>query len=297
MPDSIAKSNTTIKPFPSSAHHGGKPVSQSDSAYYAPGYPAGLPDSIIPLGRKAEQLSELPVMTKSVGKSPEGYIVSPVHSSGMLILLTLAFLLVAFCYRTGGKYFKSIIPDLWSVKREDSLEPHTSSETITMVALILQSLIMEGLIVYCSLLHYAPSALPGSVDAAILLLIAAAGCYYSFQATLLRLIGIVFAKRAQTAMWIRGLNAAQSLLGQLLAPVALAMLFLPEYNEQLFITASGLYVITRLSFLIKSFRLFFQNIFQCVYFILYLCSVEIIPVILSFKYVLLIPNLLENSLL
>ena len=90
-------------------------------------------------------------MSHGSGHEPEPYVDTPIRSTGTLMMLFTAFLIVAFCYRVGRKYFSTIVENTWSVRRtKNHLDDHTMSETVTMVALIAQALIMEGMIVYCA---------------------------------------------------------------------------------------------------------------------------------------------------
>ncbi|MCH5320108.1 MAG: DUF4271 domain-containing protein, partial [Paramuribaculum sp.] len=46
--------------------------------------------------------------------------------------------------------------------------------------------------------------------------------------------------------------------------------------------AMVLYVLARIMFIVKGFRIFYTNSASIVYFILYLCSLEIVPVTIFF---------------
>lgn len=264
-------------------------------AYYKPTYIDGLPDTASYTTHHIRQLNEYTLINGTTGKEPETYMPSPARSTGILLLLLAVFLFVSFCYKKGGKYLNSIFTNIWSVKRrKNHLDDHTMSETLIMIALIVQTIVMEGIILYYGIAHFNPSALSGgNISAKVGMTVTVAVFYYLLQFGLFRMIGYVFSTKDETMFWIKGFNASQSLMGMTLAPVAVLLLFMPNYNETLIFIATILYVIARLAFLIKSFRIFFNKIFQCVYFILYLCAVEIVPLIFSYKGVLLVYNSLE----
>ena len=147
--------------MPNTSGHIQTPNATADTVagtpYYPPAFPYGFTDTIH-TGAKARQLQEYPVMAFPQGNIPEQYQHMPVRSSGVLLLLVFSFLLVAFCYRTGRKYFHTIFSNLWSVKRtKNHLDNHTANETITMAALIVQTLIMEGIILYRAISSYYPA--------------------------------------------------------------------------------------------------------------------------------------------
>ena len=55
-----------------------------------------------------------------------------------------------------------------------------------------------------------------------------------------------------------------------------------------------IYISCRIVFICKGFRIFFNNLVSLLYFILYLCSVEIVPVILSFTGAIFLCRVLQS---
>lgn len=260
------------------------PDSIATKPYYSPAYPFGLTDTAKYTDLAVKQLSEYPTATVSQGKEPEYYNDSPVRSSGIILLLVVAFLMVSVCYRVGVRYFRTIASNMWSVRRiKNHLDEHTARESFTMVILLSITMIMEGIIAYCAMSTSGMPPLLPSPPLAIIAAVAGATACYLVQLMVFKLLGFVFAKRLETELWVQGFNATQSLVGQILAPIALVMLFAPQHNESMLILAISLYAIARITFLIKSFRIFFTKIIQCFYFILYLCGVEIVPALLLYR--------------
>ena len=68
----------------------------------------------------------------------------------------------------------------------------------------------------------------------------------------------------------------------MLAPITFAILIFPAFVKTGLIMAIILYFLARIIVIYKAFRIFFNNLQSLLYFILYLCSVEIVPVVLSF---------------
>ena len=101
------------------------------------------------------------------------------------------------------------------------------------------------------------------VGPAVLSLVVFAGLIYVAQILSFRLIGFIFAKKAETDLWIQGFNASQSLMGLIISPVAILMLFFPVYTYSMLIIAAIIYITARFAFLLKSFRVFYTNLFQC----------------------------------
>ncbi|MFG6389490.1 DUF4271 domain-containing protein, partial [Muribaculum sp.] len=96
------------------------------------------------------------------------------------------------------------------------------------------------------------------------------------------------------AQWLKGFNATQALLGFLLLVPALAVLFYPAAALSLISISALLYILARIVFICKGFRIFYHNFPSLLYFILYLCTVEIIPVLLVYRGAFSLCRLLLN---
>lgn len=261
-------------------------ISVSDSIIVEPfikaSYPKGLTDTIVMRGCGQKQLQDYTVMTVDAGKEPEVYYKSPIKSTGILLMLVISFLIIAFCYRNGRKYFSTLISNTWSVRRtKNHLDDHTMTETFTMLSLILQTVIMEGLIAFSAFKTFGMEI--KSVGTTVLAFVVFAGILYIAQILIFRLIGFIFAKKIETDLWVQGFNASQSLMGLIISPVAILMLFFPVYSFSMLIIAAIIYITARFAFLLKSFRVFYRNLFQCFYFILYLCALEIVPYVILYR--------------
>ena len=100
------------------------------------------------------------------------------------------------------------------------------------------------------------------------------------QHALYATLGYVFGDTVSRRLWISGFKASQSLLGLLLFPVTALLLLFPAAIELLLSIAAVLYALVRIVFVFKGLRIFFNKFSQSLYFILYLCSVEIVPLVI-----------------
>lgn len=250
---------------------------------YKPTHPGGLTDSLPAAATGLKPLATYPLVDDRQGEMPEEYHQTPADSSIMITLLVVSFLLIAYCYKKGSNFFQKIRHGLYSVKRtENHLDEHTSNETLLLTALIAVAVIMEGIVVYSAALQWLPQAQSMSMPLLTSLSVAVAAGFYLFQLICVSFTGYVFASRVDTRLWLQGYNSIQIFLGLALTPLALVMLFAPEHNEISITLAVYLYIIAKGVFFIKSIRIFYANLFQYVYFISYLCAVEIAP--LTFFY-------------
>lgn len=246
----------------------------------------GFPDSF---SRKdtlfVKPINMLPVMEVPSGKTSLSYWDTPLKSHGIMILLLLVFIVVSFSYKSGYKYFSNISKDLFSVrKRQNAFRDHTFNETWILSALIFTTCVLEGILLFFVISVYDYEVIAGK-DVFIITLICILMCAvcYIFQLCSYYVLGNVFDDALGTRLWIEGYNASQVVLGIGLVPVTLILLFFPAVSSTMLFCVFVLYLVMHMVFICKGFRIFFNNLQSTLYFILYLCSIEIVPVILSYS--------------
>ena len=247
--------------------------------HYVNGFPPMKGNDMATTHLKDFQSMELPQ-----GENAASYRLAPLHDTGSMILLLLSVFLITISYKTGYKYIENFFHNMFSVrKRENLFEDHTVSELGIMSTLIFNTSVMEGLLMYYGIGYIFPHLLPGMTHRIFLFVALFAGCavvFYLLQMSLFYVLGFVFSDKLETKIWINGFKASQSLLGLLLFPVTVVLLVYPSTIEVTLPIALGLYICGRLVFIYKGFRIFFNKLSSSVYFILYLCGVEIVPPVL-----------------
>ncbi|MBR5102617.1 MAG: DUF4271 domain-containing protein [Muribaculaceae bacterium] len=234
--------------------------------------------------QNASDIHTQPVMEVPDGTPAASHTVTPLHDNGAMALLLLSLVLVATSYKTGYKYIQNFSRNLFSIKRRESIFiDHTVSEVKMMSALAINTCVMMGVAFYYTIAWAEPTLAPTlqnnvflCVGALSLIVLA----FYFVQLLGLKLLGYVFSDKINTKVWLNGYKASWALLGLLLLPVVIAMLLFPHLSRVLTIIVVILYLCCRFIFIYKGFRIFFNNLTSSVYFILYLCSVEIVPPIL-----------------
>ena len=251
---------------------------------YQPAHPDGLTDTLPGAVTSLKPLEAYPSVADRQGIAPETYTHTPAHSSTMIALIVVSFLLIAFALSSGSNFFKKISNGLWQVKRtKNNFDEHTTNEGLLKMALIAVSLIMEGIVIYASALEWMPGAMQQSMAVLISASVGIAVALYAFQTILTVATGFIFAEKVDTHLWLQGFNSVQIFLGLTLTPVALIMLFAPEMTGTMAILSACLYIVGKFVFFAKSIRIFYKNLFQYVYFLLYLCAVEIAPLTFIFN--------------
>ena len=252
-------------------------------SYYAPQYVDGFPGAAASdtvLG----SINGLPVMEVPVGGEALGFARSPLHDTPSMALLLVGLLAVALCYHSGHKYIENFFHYMFSTRRRENLfEDHTVHETSIQAALVANTCIVEGFIIYFAVQLLWP-VFAASLQQGIFLYVAAytglALVFYAAQWVAYKVLGYTFLDTVASRLWIDGFKASQAFLGLALLPVLFLLMLYPANGKLLLWVAASLYLVGRLIFIIKGFRIFYSNLSSVVYFILYLCAVEIVPLVI-----------------
>ena len=217
------------------------------------------------------------------GVSPAERTFLPGYDSGVLCLIIGVFLLLAYNFRNYSTFLKNFTYDLWNVRRtDDTSAVRTFTETGIQISIVLLACLCEGIIINAALNSAGyTTPLPTFPEIALLSLVAVA--FYLFQLLAYRIVGYVFTDKLSGRQWVKGFNASQSLLGMALTIPALVVLFNPDVAPIVVTIGVVCYILARLIFIFKGFRLFYDNFGSLLYFILYLCTLEIVPPVIIFR--------------
>lgn len=212
----------------------------------------------------------------------------PGYDSGVMALLLAVVLVIMANFRHYSTFLKTFAQDLWSVRNRGNIfDDRTVSETRIMASLVLLVCVCEGILAFCMLNAASPGAQP--VFPAICAGVGVAAGYYVWQLAAYTVTGYAFASKAARRQWVKGFNASQALLGLALVIPAVVAMFNPAMAPAMALTGVALYLVARIIFICKGFRLFYDNFLSLSYFILYLCTLEIAPLFLLYK------SLLNNN--
>jgi hypothetical protein len=216
----------------------------------------------------------------TTGIEPTPRPIAAANDSSLVGLIVALLLMVTLSFRHCGHLFKTLFKDLWSVRtRAKSFDEHTSNETRLMVLYGAQlTVFMSVLLTAASdIFHHRPIMADSFMATAKIIVVVAA--YYIFQLVAYSTVGYAFAEGEGRRQWLRGFNASQTFLGFALALPALVVVFYPSAAYLMLQISAVFYILARLVFIFKGFKIFYHKISSLVYFILYLCTLEVIPVI------------------
>ncbi len=289
----------TVSPHPLATHH--RPVwSRADSLLHT--FTAPLPaknidteisiDFDVALAARystagidtAKLVSLVPPPAPTWEQGIEG-VPRPINAgdnSGVLTIVTGVFVLMMLSFRKYNRLFSSLFRELLGLKRPNFYDEHTSKEKGVISLLALQWSVYTGLLLY-TLMTVTSMAPPMHALRDILMLIVLTSFYYVFQVCAYNTVGYTFAESEGHRSFVEGFTASQSLVGFLLVVPALVAIFYHTLAMPMLLVGGFFYFIARLLFIVKGFRIFYQNIWSLLYFILYLCTLEIIPLIVIYN--------------
>lgn len=191
----------------------------------------------------------------------------------LIALMMGTLLLAAFCSDGLRRALKTYRHELLGVRRRPNVfdEGHTASFSMTMVLMLIY-VVFGGLVVY-NLPGPAESTGFAGATAAMGLLAA----YTIFRFAAYETVGYAFGRAEDRRKWVDGFVASESFAGLALTVPAILMVFRPELYWILLIISLSVESISRLLFIIKGLRIFYTGIGSLLYFILYLCTLEVIP--------------------
>lgn len=240
--------------------------------------------------------SERAVMTLgkvpyTCGMEPTGRTLLPGYDSGVLCLVIGIFLILAYNSRHYSTFLKHFWSDLWSVRRrDDTFSVRTFTETGMLLSIVLLASVCQGIIINSAITFYKGTTLLSTFPE-ILALSAVSLLYYLWEVAAYSTVGFVFTDKFSCRQWLKGFNASQVLLGLSITIPALFVLFNPDAAAIVVPIGITIYVICRLLFICKGFRLFYDNFGSLLYFILYLCTLEIVPIVLMYRGALFLTSL------
>lgn len=201
----------------------------------------------------------------------DSYIVAAV-----LALLILLGFNATHLSRLGKQFFS----DIWSIRQRDNVfEDHVATETPVLALMLIFTSVLEGVLVG----GYLTETVGCRQLTAFLLSSSAAVVFNIFSVAACGTLGYTFTVPALALQWRRGLFASQSMLGMALILPAVVVTVCPADAIPALWIGAVCYVVARILYIIKGVRIFHKGYNSLIYFILYLCTLEIIPLLVLWR--------------
>lgn len=232
---------------------------------------------------RADSIAAMRTVAEQTAGHNAGLSPRPLHATfdslDAICALVAGLLIVAgFCSGGIRRALRSYRTQLLSVRRRQNVFEDSHKVPFgASVILALVFIVFGGLALYCSTPF---SDSPSVVGAAAGIGLAAA--YYGFLWCAYNVVGYAFSTPRGRAMWVSGFVATQAVTGMLLIVPVLLLLMFPHYHAQLTAVCAVAFLVGKIIFIIKGFRIFYNNFRSILYFILYLCTLEVIPLIVLY---------------
>lgn len=223
---------------------------------------------------------------------------STADNSWLSAVLIAFIVLMLLSVSRNRRLFRTLWDELVGMRRrENAFDEHTTRETSTLLLMAVQWSFCVGLLLFNAISMgdvafggfavnmpvYDTSGGSLGIFADAAKIVALAAAYYDVQYCVYSAIGYTFTDPVGHRLYVQGFTASQSLLGFALIVPTLISLFYPSAASLMVSIGAMLYIIARIVFIIKGFRIFYINFLSLVNFILYLCAIEIIPLSLIYK--------------
>lgn len=223
--------------------------------------------------------------------------IAPASNSWVIFILILSFVFFALSYRQGAKYLRHQFSSLFKVNvRGNMFDETTINENQLKLSLLTLTFVTEGIAIYYALLHDTITS-EKLVLPSIIMCILLCATYYLLQLVVYRVLGNIFSNSSLSNTFIENFTSINLFIGLFFSPAILSMLFIPQVTPIALYTCLIFYILARLLIIYKGISIFLLHLFGILYLILYLCALEITPIILIKKGVVYLYKILELNIL
>lgn len=140
------------------------------------------------------------------------------------------------------------------------------------------------LLVYEFLAHHQITIFNQAGGILYLMMLFAAILLYALRTTGYRILGFVFETRLQTIQFLQVSLIFTNITGLFLLPITLLIPYIsPSYHGMMFRLGASLFIVLYIWHLSKGFKIILEGFLSIFYMFLYLCALEILPVLWLYK--------------
>jgi hypothetical protein len=208
-----------------------------------------------------------------------------VYVTGLLFVLIA---IIFFKHGKSPKFFSYLFKDLTDLRQRNNMFDDTVRETTYLYVLNLLTTASLGVLLYFLILCTTPPDISRllSDDAynisALGICTGITLCYGIVMLLLYTIVGNVFGKKHDAQQWTRAHLSSQALIAPLIVLPAFLLMFYPGYVETTLIIGAVIFFIAKIVFIWKGIRIFYHLPGFYFLFLYYLCSLEVVPMILVY---------------
>lgn len=231
--------------------------------------------------------------------APEAVPAAPLRQQdnlGVSFILSgifLLFLIIALRFHNNIKYAVKVFRNLVETRTRQNIFDDTVRETSLIVLLNILWCACAGIIGFCLFQYHIPmydTYLHPSLGMLWGMVVAVG--YSLFMWWTYAAVGWIFSNKARAVVWVKGYWASQALMTPAFFIIALLGICRPATAPGIGIAAAAIFILVKLVFIWKGYRIFFSQFSSWVLFLCYLCSLEIVPLILCYRFALFLGKVL-----
>ncbi|MCD7936154.1 MAG: DUF4271 domain-containing protein [Tannerellaceae bacterium] len=233
----------------------------------------------------------------------DGFVGIPLDEGQMaddvILLLLLGLLMIfAIVFRTNILLFYKMLKDVWQVKeRQNLFENISGNEFFYGNFMTFQALFLAAISLFSigRIYQYIPytelkvAALCFSIILVFLYVL------YEFKKGVYSLIGFVFVDKERLKLWKTNYHAIIRTWGMTLYLPVFFLVFMDRHFLPAVILFVILYFLCRFVILYKSVGIFFNKKHGFFYIFMYLCGLEILPLVILYRVIIFLYNFIEAS--
>ncbi|MBO5444404.1 MAG: DUF4271 domain-containing protein [Muribaculaceae bacterium] len=216
-----------------------------------------------------------------------------IAASWIYVVLFALFILVCLRLRGNMKFVRSLMRDLVGIRDRENMFDDTMRETSVIFFMLLLSGCSLGVLLLGGVRYFGSrSAIPdfmlplsGGISGdmpSVLACMAIACGYILIMWIAYNVVGRVFSDSQHTWVWVRGFTAGTGLGAVAFFPLALLALAYPAYAPAIVAVGLATLILVKTVYVVKGFRIFFTESSSWVVFLYYLCSLEMVPLAMTF---------------
>lgn len=209
--------------------------------------------------------------------------------SWIYLLIAALFCAIAIKSKGSAGYLRALVSDLTDTRVRHNLFDDTVKEASLIILLNAMWVLCSGIMLWIWMRNHFASQPPGSSlgismlqSKGILICSGMTAAYLLLMILAYWVVGNVFSNVRETNLWVNGAFASTGLEAFLMFPLALIALNYASWSGGLCVVAIIVFIVGKIAFIYKGFRIFFSEISSWLLFLYYICCLEIIPVILTF---------------
>lgn len=227
----------------------------------------------------------------------DGQLVDDVIFS-LLLSLLIAF---AIIFRSNFQHFIKMLKDVVYLKERQNL----FDEAVGKSGSFFRNFMTFQALFLCSIAFFAIARARGMISHsgekeviwAITAIFGVLFLFYQFKQFCYYLLGFIFAAPEKYKFWKKNYNAIMGSWGILLYLPVVWLMFVGNKTLAPVILFSIIYFLCRFVIIYKTIRIFHKNNVGLLYISLYLCTQEILPLILLYEGMIFLYNFIETSTL